>query len=52
MCEELFWGNEEEKILLTATFLRETKGDTVDQISVIATNFITVSSELNITLSR
>lgn len=32
MCGELFWGNEEEKILLTVTFLKEIQEDTLDQI--------------------
>lgn len=32
MYEELFWGNEEEKILLTVTFLKETQEDNLDQI--------------------
>lgn len=32
MYEELFWENEEEKILLTVTFLKETQEDTLDQI--------------------
>lgn len=32
MYEELFWENEEEKILLTVTFLKETQEDILDQI--------------------
>jgi len=36
MYEELFWGNEEEKIPLIVTFLGEKQEDILNQIPVVA----------------
>lgn len=60
MYEELFWGNEEEKIPLIVTFLGEKQEDILDQISVVAfffffnlkKSFTTQTSELNNIPSR
>lgn len=42
MYEELFWGNEEEKIPLIVTFLGEKQEDILDQISVVAFFFFSL----------